>query len=70
MAVKIGAHVRALREGKQLTQAELAALVGLHQATIANIENDVKRPSVQTLVALAAVLGVTTDSLLQGEPVA
>lgn len=68
MAVKIGAQVRALRESKRLTQAELAALVGLHQAYIANIENDVKTPSVQTLVDLARALDVTPDGLLQREP--
>lgn len=60
------AHARRLVDG--LSASELAKLAGLHRTHLSNIENEV-RDGVEgkTAVAIARVLGVSTDWLLTGE---
>lgn len=70
---RLGANVRALREGKGIPQAELARLMGeaghpWHQSTVARAEAG--RQSVRTSEAedLARILGTTVDRLLWAGP--
>ena len=51
-----------------MTQAELAKRLGVAQQTVAAWESGRAMPAADKLVALADVLGVTTDALL-GRPV-
>jgi len=66
----LGKRVRVLRENMGLkTQSDLILkmeLVGcsVSKSTISAIENDNVKPSVEVLMALAEVLGTTTDYLL------
>lgn len=48
-----------IRKGQNLTQRELAALTGIHQADISKIENGNANPSLKTLRKLAKGLGAT-----------
>lgn len=48
-----------LRKGKHMTQKELAALTGIHQADISKMENGNANPSLKTLRKLAKGLGAT-----------
>lgn len=57
-------NLRALRESRGFTQVSLAALSGVQQATISQLERGVVRnPQYATVRALADALGVTTESV-------
>ena len=53
----VGAGVKAARERRSLTQAQLAALTRKTVETVSNIERGVTVPSVQTLHTFSEVLG-------------
>ena len=55
-----------LRRQKNLSQTELAQLVGLHYTHIGRYERGESRPAADTLKRLADALGVTGDYLLEG----
>jgi len=52
-------HLRALRKGRGLTQAQLGALVGVSQARIAEIEAQPGLVNFEQLMKLLSVLGVS-----------
>jgi transcriptional regulator with XRE-family HTH domain len=52
---KIGAKVKALRKIANITQAELAASLGMTPGAVSQIENAVITPSLQTLVQLSSL---------------
>lgn len=47
------------RQKAGLTQAEMAAQMGVSQSTLARLEGDQSNPSLKTLVKMAHVLGVS-----------
>ena len=55
--------IRELREEKNLTQKELATLIGNVQRNISNWENGWNEPDCESIVKLANVFGVTLDEL-------
>lgn len=60
--------LRLLRQAHQLTQVELARLLGLSkQGYISNLESGRKDPSIELVLRLANLFGVTTDYLLRGD---
>lgn len=60
----LGDVIRAIREKRQQTQADLAKAARCSQQTIAKIENNkVRKP--QNLPNIAKALGVTTEEILQ-----
>lgn len=54
----LGQNIRKYRKAKNLTQEQLAELVGIGTANISYIENGKFSPSVETLEKLSEVLGV------------
>ena len=56
--------VRDVRVGKGLSQGALAELAGTTQSYVSRIESGVRTPTLDTLVALASVLGCTLDALV------
>ena len=54
------------RERKGYTQKELAELVGVTQAAIAQFELGSTLPNIKTAVRLAEILGVTCEQLVKG----
>ncbi|MGM9549054.1 MAG: helix-turn-helix domain-containing protein [Faecousia sp.] len=64
----LGARIAALRREAGLSQAELAARLQVSPSALGMYEQERREPSVETLVRLSRVLGVTTDYLLTGEP--
>ena len=66
MSKKLGEKLRTLRKKQDgLTLDKLAALAGMSKSYLWELENrDSPRPSAEKLAALAALLGVTTDFLL------
>jgi transcriptional regulator with XRE-family HTH domain len=59
-----GAVLRKARARRKLTQAELARRAGIHQVTVARLENGTHRPSMDTLQRLAKALRVKVAELL------
>ncbi len=57
-------RIRSLREAKGLTQVELAKKLSVTKQAVSNWENDNIQPSVEMVVALADLFGVTVDDLL------
>lgn len=60
----IGARVRAARDKRGLSLAQLAAAAGLTRDAIHKIEMGTRRPRGETVAALARALAVTADELL------
>ena len=61
----IGKNIKKYRKKKGLTQRELSKQLGVTQPTITQYENGVRKPDIVTLKKLAAILGCTTDQLLE-----
>lgn len=59
MDIDIGARLRAVREGRRLSQRELAARAGLTNGTISLIEQNKTSPSVASLKSLLDAIPMT-----------
>lgn len=66
MASTIGARVKALRERRGLSQAELVAGLPVAHSYVSLIERDRRQPSDRVLAVIAERLGCTADYLLTG----
>nr|DAQ88102.1 MAG TPA: Helix-turn-helix XRE-family like protein [Caudoviricetes sp.] len=62
----IGMRIRELRAKAKITQELLAELSNLSPVYISNIENNKKKPSLESLIKISNVLGITVDELLTG----
>lgn len=65
----LGPRIAALRRGMDMSQAELARRLQISASAVGMYEQERREPSVNILVALARVFGVSTDYLLTGQPV-
>ena len=64
-----GTTIRVLREQKKLTQAELAARIGVSSKTVSKWETGKGLPDISLLQPLAQALGVSVIELMNGEPI-
>lgn len=60
----VGQNIRRFRKEKNLTQSELAELIGVSVQAISKWETDAGMPDISQIVPLARVLDVSTDCLL------
>ena len=60
------ARLRELRRQRNLSQAELGVLTGLHPTHLGRYERGQARPTADTLTKLSAALNVSSDFLLDG----
>ncbi len=60
----LAANLRALREVRGLTQAELGLRAGIAAASISHFETGQRTPSLESTVKVAEALGVSVDTLL------
>jgi transcriptional regulator with XRE-family HTH domain len=65
---EIGQRVRALRQTRDLSQGQLAALLGIPATNVSAIERGVRGLSLHQLVKLAQALDVTSGEILNGHP--
>ena len=63
--IALGKRIKAARERAGMTQEELAAAVDYSVDHMSVVERGVKAPKLDKLVAIANVLKVGTDELLQ-----
>lgn len=61
---EIGQRLRLLRAEQNLSQSKLARILGTHQTNISEMERGVRGVTVQQLVRLSRVLGVSPNALL------
>lgn len=66
VGAEIGSRIRALREERGLTQAQLAGLLLKSVETISNFERGKTIPSVLTLAALAGAFNISLAALFDG----
>ena len=64
----LGARVQRARRINGLTQERLAEMAGISLSFMGHIERGTRKASVETLVALARALGMSTDALLLSAP--
>ena len=62
--VNFGSRLRALRQGKNLTQEQLAARLGLTKSVVSAYETSLRYPSYDILIRIASIFKVSTDYLL------
>ena len=65
--VKTGKLIAECRRSKNLTQQQLADLLGLSNKTISKWESGAGSPDISNLLEVAKVLDITVDELLNGE---
>ncbi len=63
----LGKRIRTLREARGWSMDKLAAKIPMSKTGLWQIEKGRSEPMAKTIVALASVLGVTTDHLLLRE---
>jgi transcriptional regulator with XRE-family HTH domain len=67
MGMPVGARIRQARLARGMTQADLAAKIGVTRSAVAQWETDRAGQVRANLTRLAAVLGVSVQFLLEGE---
>lgn len=65
---RFGDRVRHYRERASLTQAQLAAAIGISRSSVANMEAGRQEPGLDLLTRLAGRLGTSADTLTTGKP--
>lgn len=64
---RVGTNIRKLRNGKKLSQEELAHEAGMDRSYLSEIENGRKNISIMMLEQIADALGVKPTFLLGGK---
>jgi len=64
VAERLGQNVRQLREGRGLTQLQLARVAGIPRATWGNLESGAGNPTLAVLQKVATALQVTMEELV------
>ena len=64
-----GGTIKRLREGRKLTQAELAEIIGVSSKTVSKWEPRRGLPDISLLHPLAQALGISVIELMNGEPI-
>lgn len=64
VAARVGTNLQRLRQERRLSLSEAARLSGIAKATLSNLEAGRGNPTIDTLAALADVLGVLPGDLL------
>jgi transcriptional regulator with XRE-family HTH domain len=59
-------RLQSLRKQKNLSQADLGKLVGVHYSHVGRYERGISRPAADTLKRMADALGVSGDYLIEG----
>lgn len=59
-----GKNIKMLRKQKQLTQKELADMLGYGYTAISNYENGRNEPSIKDLIKISDIFGISVDELI------
>jgi len=61
---RLGAAIKATREEKKKTQAQISGLMGVPATFLSDLERGIRNPSLSTLYSLAKALDVKLSELL------
>lgn len=64
----VGARLRALRTQRGTTLADVSAETGISVSTLSRLESGTRKPTLELLLPLARVYGVTLDELVDAPP--
>ncbi|WP_330250010.1 XRE family transcriptional regulator [Nocardia sp. NBC_00565] len=64
----VGPRLRALRQQRETTLADLSATTGISVSTLSRLESGARRPTLELLLPLARAHGVTLDELVDAPP--
>ena len=64
----VGPRLRALRQQRETTLADLSASTGISVSTLSRLESGGRRPTLEQLLPLARAHGVTLDELVNAPP--
>lgn len=64
ITMSIGEKIKKLRQEKNVSQAELGEIVGVHEKHISRYERGISRPSVEILRKMAGYFGVSIDFIV------
>jgi len=64
----VGPRLRALRQQRKTTLADLSANTGISVSTLSRLESGARRPTLELLLPLARAHGVTLDELVDAPP--
>ncbi|HEY0889502.1 MAG TPA: XRE family transcriptional regulator [Nocardioides sp.] len=64
----VGQRLRALRQRRGSTLAEVARATGISVSTLSRLESGARRPTLELLLPLARTYGVTLDELVDAPP--
>ncbi|UFU03200.1 XRE family transcriptional regulator [Ruania suaedae] len=64
----VGPRLRGLRSERELTLSELAAGTGISVSTLSRLESGARKPTLELLLPLARVYGVSLDELVDAPP--
>lgn len=70
LLLAVGSRLRAAREARGWTQAELAEAIRIEPETLSRYEGGVRGPSITVLAAAAKALGTTLAALMPSDDVA
>lgn len=62
-------RIREIRLRNKFTQEILAELSGLSSVYISNIENNKKKPSLESIIKISNALSITVDTILTGNQI-
>lgn len=65
----MGARIAALRRAAGMSQAQLAEKLKISSSSVGMYEQDRRQPSLDVVVSVSEILGVSIDFLVKGEPV-
>ena len=65
---QVGERVRALRDARDMSQGQLAKVLGIQPTNVSAIERGVRGLSLQQLAKLATALDVSPGEILDGQP--
>lgn len=64
-AIKLGENLKKIRIIKNITQVEIATILGVDRSFVSNIENGKNNPTLSTIANLAKALNVPVDELFK-----
>jgi transcriptional regulator with XRE-family HTH domain len=64
----VGPRLRALRQQRELTLADLSTATGISSSTLSRLESGQRRPNLELLLPLAQAHGVPLDELIGAPP--
>lgn len=67
MANKFGDNVKKIRVEKNISQQELADMVGIHSTHVSRYERNMAQPSIEIAKKMAEALNVSVDTLIYGQ---